>query len=87
MKVQVCDFSNKLTKEQERKIKTKRRLSLGAESRALGFVGGFFVFVFGFFLFCFVLFFWPHCSAYGILLLQARMEPTPPAGEVRILNH
>ena len=56
MKVQVCDFSNKLTKEQERKIKTKRRLSLGAESRALGFVGGFFVFVFGFFfvLFCFV---------------------------------
>ena len=60
-----------------------KRLSLGAKSKGLGFVGGFFCFCFLVFFF----FFWPHCSAYGILLLQTRMEPTPPAGEVRILNH
>ena len=36
---------------------------------------------------CFVFFFWPCCTAYGILIPRPGIEPMPPALEAWSLNH
>ena len=33
------------------------------------------------------IYFWPHCTACGILVPSPGMEPMPPAVEARSLNH
>ena len=35
----------------------------------------------------FFFFFWPHCAAYGIIVPQPGIEPSPPAVEAQSLTH